>query len=72
LPLRIKFSYEYDTAKAVEKGISKDPTLVLEDEIFLEGLAEAEVMTEMFEKLVKKRGNDANEVHTKRETADQE
>jgi len=49
LPLRIRFSYEYDTSKAVEKGIAKDPTLVLEGEIFLEGLIEAEVITEMFE-----------------------
>jgi len=49
LPLRISFSYEYDTSKAVEKGIAKDPTLALEGEIFLESLVEAEVITEMFE-----------------------
>ena len=49
LPLRISFSYEYDTSKAVEKGIAKDPTLALEGEISLEGLVEAEVITEMFE-----------------------
>jgi ribosomal protein L32 len=55
LPLRICFSYEYDTSKAVEKGIAKDPTLVLEGKIFLEGLVEAEVITEMFKKLVKEK-----------------
>jgi len=55
LPLRISFSYEYDTSKAVEKGIAKDPTLVLEGKIFLEGLVEAEVITEMFKKLVKEK-----------------
>jgi hypothetical protein len=55
LPLRISFSYEYDTSKAVEKGIAKDPTLVLEDEIFLEGLIEAEEITKMFEALLEER-----------------
>ncbi len=50
LPLRLKFTFEYDTLKAVEKGISKDPTLVLDGEIFFEGLVEAERITEAFEK----------------------
>ncbi len=50
LPLRVQFTFEYDTLKAVEKGISKDPTLVLDGEIFLEGLVEAESITEAFEK----------------------
>ncbi len=50
LPLRLKFTFEYDTLKAVEKGISKDPTLVLDGEIFFEGLVEAESITEAFEK----------------------
>lgn len=50
LPLRVEFTYEYDTAKAIEKGLIKDPTLVLDEEIFLEGLVEAEAITDAFEK----------------------
>ncbi len=53
LPLRIEFTYEYDTFKAVEKGIVADPTLVLDGEIFLEGLVQAEAITEAFEKRLK-------------------
>ena len=53
LPLRVKFTFEYDTLKAVEKGIVKDPTLTLDGEIFLEGLVEAETITEAFEKVLK-------------------
>ena len=55
LPLRVEFEYEYDTMKAVEKGITKDPTLVLDGEIFLEGLVQAETITEAFEKLLESR-----------------
>ena len=50
LPLRVKFTFEYNTLKAVEKGIAQDPTLVLDGEIFLEGLVEAETITNAFEK----------------------
>jgi predicted thioredoxin/glutaredoxin len=50
LPLRVEFTYEYDTFKALEKGITKDPTLVLDGEIFLEGLVRAEEITVAFEK----------------------
>ena len=53
LPLRIKFSFEYDTLKAIEKGIAKDPTLVLDGEIFIEGLVQSEEITEKFEELLK-------------------
>jgi len=55
LPLRVKFTFEYDTLKAVEKGVIQDPTLTLDGEIFLEGLVEAEIITEAFEKLLKKK-----------------
>jgi len=55
LPLRVQFGYEYNTEKAIEAGITKDPTLVLDGEIFLEGLFQAEQITEAFEKLLKKR-----------------
>ncbi len=53
LPLRIRFRYEYDTMKALEAGISKDPTLMLDGKIFLEGLVSAEEITQAFEKLIK-------------------
>ena len=52
LPLRVKFTYEYDTLKALEQGISIDPTLLLDGQIFLEGLVSAERMTEAFEKML--------------------
>jgi len=52
LPLRVEFSYEYNTEKAVEKGVVKDPTLVLDGEIFLEGLVQAEAMTDAFENIL--------------------
>ena len=50
LPLRVRFHYEYDTMKAVERGITHDPTLVLDGAIFLEGLVQAEEITEAFRK----------------------
>ncbi|HHE07683.1 MAG TPA: hypothetical protein ENL01_02035 [Chlorobaculum parvum] len=55
LPLRVKFTYEHDTLKAIEKGVRTDPTLVLDGEIFLEGLVQAETITEAFEKLLEER-----------------
>ncbi len=51
LPIRIRFSYEHNSEKALEKGITKDPTLVLDGAIFLEGLTQAEAITKAFEKL---------------------
>ncbi len=53
LPLSVKFTYEHNTLKAVGKGVTKDPTLVLNGKIFLEGLVQAEVITEAFEKQLK-------------------
>ena len=53
LPLRIKFHYESNTIKAIEKGIRKDPTFTLNGEIFLEGLLQAEEITQKFEELLK-------------------
>ena len=52
LPIRIRFHYEYDTLKALEAGVSKDPTLVLNGKIFLEGLVSAEEITHAFELLL--------------------
>ncbi len=57
LPLRVQFSYEYSTEKAIDAGVKKDPTLVLDGEIFLEGLIQAEQITEAFENLIKKEKN---------------
>ncbi len=53
LPLRVAFHYEYDTQKALDAGVRKDPTLVLDGEIFIEGLVAAEEITEAFEKRLK-------------------
>ena len=50
LPLLVQFEYEYSTEKAIEAGITKNPTLLLDGEIFLEGLPQAERITEAFEK----------------------
>lgn len=52
LPLRVEFSFEYDTKKAVDKGITKDPSIILNGNIFIEGLAQAEDITMKFEKLI--------------------
>jgi len=54
LPIRVKFTYEYDTIKAIENGIGKNPTFVLNGKIFLEGLVQAEKITKKFEELLKK------------------
>jgi len=54
LPLRVEFHYEYSTMKALESGVKKDPTLVLDDKIFIEGLIQTEEIVEMFENLLKK------------------
>ena len=55
LPLRVVFHYEYDTQKALDAGVRKDPTLVLDGEIFLEGLVAAEMITEAFEALLEQK-----------------
>lgn len=52
LPIRVEFSFEYDTQKAVDKGITKDPTLLLNGNIFIEGLVQAEDITLKFEELI--------------------
>ncbi len=51
LPIRVRFSYEHNSEQALGKGIIKDPTLVLDGAIFLEGLTQAEDITKAFEKL---------------------
>jgi len=54
LPIRLRFRYNHSTEEAIERGIAKDPTLVLDDEIFLEGLVAAEEITEAFERFLSK------------------
>ncbi|WP_457603110.1 rhodanese-like domain-containing protein [Nitratifractor sp.] len=52
LPIRVQFAYNHSTEEAIERGIAKDPTLVLDGEIFLEGLVSAEEITESFERFL--------------------
>jgi len=52
LPLRLSFHYEYDTLKAMEVGVTKDPSFALEGALFLEGLVQAEEITHTFNKLL--------------------
>ncbi len=54
LPIRVRFRYNHSTEEAIERGIAKDPTLVLDGEIFLEGLVPAEEITRAFEEYLAK------------------
>ena len=54
LPIRVRFAYNHSTEEAIERGIAKDPTLVLDGEIFLEGLVSAEEITWAFERYLTK------------------
>jgi hypothetical protein len=49
LPLRLKFHFVYDSIKAIESGITKEPSFMLNGEIFIEGLVQAEDITKAFE-----------------------
>jgi len=48
LPIRLHFDFEYDTIKAIEVGVSHNPTMVLNGEIFLEGLVKVEAELQGF------------------------
>ena len=48
LPIRVRFRYNHSIEEAIDMGIAKDPTLVLDGEIFLEGLVSAEEITKAF------------------------
>lgn len=52
LPVRVAFSFEYDSQKALDRGIQKDPTMLLDGEIFIEGLIQAEEIRRKFERLL--------------------
>ncbi len=58
LPLRVQFHFEYSIIKAVEAGIIKDPTLVLDDKIFIEGLSQTEIIVDNFQELLRQKGYD--------------
>ncbi len=48
LPIRVKVHYIYDTQKAVEKGVAKDPSIILNGNIIIEGLISAENIEKIF------------------------
>ena len=52
LPLRVAFNFEYDTQKALDAGVTQDPTLVVDGKIFLEGLIQSEEITQKFQDLL--------------------
>jgi len=52
LPLRLKIHYQKDTAKSIEKGVAKDPTLEYNGKFLAEGLVSAEEITKTFEELL--------------------
>ena len=52
LPMRVEFIYEHNIQKALDAGVSKDPTLILNGKIFIEGLPQAEAMTTKFQELL--------------------
>jgi len=54
LPLRLAFHFEFDVEKALEHGITKDPTLTLDSKIFLEGLVQTETITKAFEEFLQR------------------
>ncbi|WP_458700455.1 thioredoxin family protein [Sulfurospirillum sp. 1307] len=48
LPIRVKVHYIYDTKEAIEKGIAKDPSVMLGGDIIIEGLISAEEIEKIF------------------------
>jgi len=52
LPIRVEFDFEYDTKKAIEAGVTKDPTLFLDGKNFIEGLINSEEITKAFEEVI--------------------
>ncbi len=54
LPIRLQFNYNHNTQDAIELGIAKDPTMVLDGKIFIEGLIQAEDITRRFEEMLHK------------------
>lgn len=53
LPLRLNLVIITNTEAAIEAGATSDPTLFINGEPFIEGLVAAEVLTAVFELLLK-------------------
>ena len=54
LPIRLQFNFNSNIEYAVALGITKDPTLILDGKIFIEGLIQAEDITRRFEEMLHK------------------
>jgi len=53
LPLRVKAHYIHDTQKAIENGIRKDPSVMLNNTVIIEGLISAEEIEQIFTNILK-------------------
>jgi len=49
LPISVNYTFEHDPLKALDAGVSKDPTLVFDGKLQIEGLIQAEDITEQVE-----------------------
>jgi len=49
LPVRVSYTFEHDSLKALDKGVSKDPTLIFDKKLIMEGLFQAEEITKQVE-----------------------
>ena len=45
LPIRVAYTFEYDSLKAIEAGVLTDPTVIFDKKLIFEGLVQAESMT---------------------------
>ena len=48
-PIRVEFIFEHDPLKALDKGVSKDPTVIFDKKLIIEGLIQAEEITKQVE-----------------------
>ena len=46
LAIRVEFIFEPDPLTAIDAGVSKDPTVIFDSELMLEGLVRAEDITQ--------------------------
>jgi len=46
LAIRVEFIFEHDPLKAIDAGVSKDPTVIFDNKLMLEGLVQAEDITQ--------------------------
>jgi len=45
LPIRIAYTFEHDSLKAIEAGALTDPTVIFDKKLIFEGLVQAESIT---------------------------